>query len=158
MVCSTCGQDNPPQAKFCGLCGGSLSELSETVITEQKRMVSLPDAVSLGFQHYADFRGRATRAEYWWWALFTTSVNVVLQFIELRLGIPAIPSLLFGLGTLIPSLSLGARRLHDINKTGWWQLAHFVLLIGTIGLMLAAILKGDRGANKHGPDPRSPDA
>ena len=63
---------------------------------------------------------------------------------------------LFTLATIIPSLALGVRRLHDINRTGWWLLLWFVLLIGWIVLILWAIERGDKGANKYGLDPRQP--
>ena len=58
------------------------------------------------------------------------------------------------LAVLVPSLALGARRLHDINRTGWWQLLWFVLLIGWIVLIVWAIKRGDKGPNKYGPGPR----
>ena len=62
--------------------------------------------------------------------------------------------LLLDLATLIPSFALGARRLHDINRTGWWQLLWFVLVIGWVVLIVWAIERGDKGPNKYGPDPR----
>ena len=61
---------------------------------------------------------------------------------------------LFELAVLVPSLALGARRLHDINRTGWWLLLLFVLVIGWIVLIVWAIKRGDKGPNKYGPDPR----
>ena len=61
---------------------------------------------------------------------------------------------LFWLGTLVPSLAVGVRRLHDINRTGWWLLLVFVPGIGWIVLIVWAIKRGDKGQNKYGPDPR----
>ena len=61
---------------------------------------------------------------------------------------------LFELAVLVPSLALGSRRLHDINRTGWWLLLLFVLVIGWIVLIVWAIKQGDKGPNKYGPDPR----
>jgi len=60
---------------------------------------------------------------------------------------------LFGLATLIPSIALGARRLHDINRSGWWQLL-WLTGIGGILLMVWAIFRGDEGDNQYGPNPR----
>jgi len=60
---------------------------------------------------------------------------------------------LFRVITLIPSLSLGARRLHDINRTGWWQLLLFVPLLGLIVIMILAAKDGDIGKNRYGQDP-----
>ena len=61
---------------------------------------------------------------------------------------------LFELATLVPSFALGARRLHDINRTGWWLLLWFVLVIGWIVLIVWAIKRGDECPNKYGPDRR----
>ena len=60
----------------------------------------------------------------------------------------------FRLAILIPSFALGARRLHDINRSGWWQLLWLVLLIGWIILIVWATRKGDEGPNQHGSDPK----
>ena len=61
---------------------------------------------------------------------------------------------LFDLATIIPSISLAVRRLHDINRTGWWLLLLFALVIGWIVLIVWAIKRGDKGPNKYGPEPR----
>lgn len=111
-------------------------------------------AVKTCFQKYFDFKGRAQRTEYWWFYLFLTLVGIGLFFVDALLypiffpgnaegltyaqGVVAglasdttILSNVFSLATLIPTLSAGARRLHDIDKSGWWQilpLAPIVLL------------------------------
>jgi len=77
--------------------------------------ISLISAIKLGFRRYFDFSGRSTRAEYWWWTLFIFTVSLV------TVDMPGL-YLLFFLVTFIPSLSVGVRRLHDINKSGWWLL------------------------------------
>jgi len=63
---------------------------------------------------------------------------------------------LFKLATLIPGLALGARRLHDINKSAWWLLMwlSFLLIIPVIVLLVWAARQGDNGTNRYGPDPR----
>ena len=61
---------------------------------------------------------------------------------------------IFRLATLIRSFALGARRLHDINRSGWWQLLWFAILIGWIILIVWTIKQGVKGPNKYGPDPR----
>ena len=65
---------------------------------------------------------------------------------------------LFALGIMVPGLAVGARRLHDINRTGWWQLMWFVfwLIVPAIVLFVWAIKPSDEGTNKHGPAPRHP--
>ena len=120
-------------------------------------MVSFPDAIRLGFQHYFDFRSRSTRAEYWWWVLFVILTQQALNVVNIRIGI------LFGLAVLIPGLALGIRRLHDINKSGWWLLMWFGIFLIRFGIFLIAPVivlivwhtkPSDEGTNKYGPDPR----
>jgi uncharacterized membrane protein YhaH (DUF805 family) len=113
-------------------------------------MVSFPDAIRLGFQHYFDFRSRSTRAEYWWWLLFVILTQQALNVVNIRIGI------LFGLAVLIPGLALGTRRLHDINKSGWWLLMWFgIFLIAPVIVLIVWHTKpSDEGTNKYGPDPR----
>ena len=80
-------------------------------------------AIRSGFNNYANFKGRATRAEYWWWALFSLIVQIVTS------GQNAIGDLI-GLVILLPSVAVTIRRLHDTNRRGWW----FALPIGSLGL------------------------
>lgn len=100
------------------------------------------DAVKTCFTHYVGFEGRATRSEYWWWMLFVVGVSVVLG--ALKLG--TIGNL-FTLGTLLPSLAVGARRLHDIGKSGWWQLIGLIPLVGWIVLIYWAAQPSANGDN-----------
>ena len=120
-------------------------------------MVSFPDAIRLGFQHYFDFRSRSTRAEYWLLLLFVILTQQALNVVNIRIGI------LFGLAVLIPGLALGTRRLHDINKSGWWLLMWFGIFLIRFGIFLIAPVivlivwhtkPSDEGTNKYGPDPR----
>ena len=134
MKCTACGNNNADNTQFCRECGTSLnaSVTSGAGIGSPKlSMVNFPDAVKLGFQRYVDFKGRSSRAEYWWWTLFIVVVFVALSVIVgfmgalgLYLPDPLILLLnsLFVLALIIPSLALGARRLHDINRSGWWIL------------------------------------
>ena len=130
------------------------------VVGTELPMVSLGGAVSGGFRKYATFSGRATRAESWWWVVFTVLAGVALAIVDTATGTmgmfgdSGLLGSLFELATLLPSFALGARRLHDINRTGWWLLLVFVLVIGWIVLILWAIKRGDSGPNKYGPDPR----
>ena len=86
-------------------------------------MISFFGAIKLGFRRYFDFKGRSTRAEYWWWALFAVLADVILSAVDIKVGTfdwetgNGLISGLFSLGILIPGLALGARRLHDINKS-----------------------------------------
>ena len=125
-------------------------------------MVSLQNAIKLGFQRYSDFKGRSTRSEYWWWALFVVLASIALSLVDVAIGTynyetqKGLLSGLFGLSTLIPGLALGARRLHDINKSGWWLLMWLIcwLIIPLIVLMVWAAKNGDNGPNKYGANPQ----
>ena len=92
--------------------------------------------------------------------MFTVLAGIVLAVLDTLTGTmgmfgdSGLLGGLFELGVIVPSLALGARRLHDINRTGWWQFLWFVLLIGWIVLIVWAIKQGDKGSNKYGPDPR----
>ena len=165
MKCPQCFRDNPDVALFCGGCGTSLSAFTTRGIgaaSSDPPMVSFVGAIRLGFSNYFRFSGRSTRAEYWWWVLFFVVTYLGLGFITGLIrdlspfGFLVAPGLLFLLGTLIPWLALGSRRLHDINRTGWWQLMWLVFpfIIPPIVLMVCALKQGDGNLNKYGPDPR----
>tara|TARA_B100000029_G_scaffold188698_2_gene186359 strand:- start:1339 stop:1908 length:570 start_codon:yes stop_codon:yes gene_type:complete len=106
-------------------------------------MVTFPQAVALGFRRYFDFRGRSTRAEFWWWQLFGILVSIFLAIVDaISFGAESSGPLqsLFGLATLIPGLALYVRRLHDIGKTGWWALWFFLIYIFAVVLITVGIV------------------
>ena len=76
-------------------------------------------------QKYADFNGRAPRSEYWWWVL----------------------------GVIVPTIAVGIRRLHDIDKPGWWLLIGLVPFVGGLILIYFFVQKGTSGPNQFGEDP-----
>ena len=162
MKCTACRNDNEENAQFCGECGTNLIS-NEAYAGTELPMVNFVEAISLGFSNYFNFSGRATRAEYWWFILFLSIGGLALSAISLFAGIPAVLDTVFRIVTLIPFLALGARRLHDINRSGWWLLGYlgYILLIlpglvMTIILIIWGIKRGDTGPNKYGPDPRQP--
>ena len=117
---------------FCPSCGAEITppssgaeqppQLPSPTAASELPMVSFPQAVKLGFKNYFKFSGRATRAEYWWWLLFTVLAGIVLNVVDTLTGTMGMVGFLFEFATLVPSFALGARRLHDINRTGWWLL------------------------------------
>ena len=103
---------------------------------------------------YADFSGRARRKEFWMFVLFNFIIAVVLGVVDSMIGIPVL-GLIYTLGVLIPSIAVGARRLHDIGRTGWWQLIAFVPFIGVIVLIIFFVLDSNPGDNQYGPNPKA---
>jgi uncharacterized membrane protein YhaH (DUF805 family) len=90
------------------------------------------DAIRSCFSKYASFEGRASRSEYWWWLLFTVLASMAAGIVSDKL------SALFSLAVLLPSLAVGARRLHDTNRSGWFLLLWLLPLIGWLVLWLWA--------------------
>jgi uncharacterized membrane protein YhaH (DUF805 family) len=88
------------------------------------------------FSKYADFSGRARRSEYWWFMLFVVVVSLVLSMVSNTV------SSIFTLATLLPSIAAAARRLHDTNRSGWWQLISLVPVIGLIVLIVFLAQEG----------------
>ena len=102
--------------------------------------VTFGEAIALFFKNYATFRGRSTRAEYWWWQLFAFLVGIVLSFMMKFEPALIILSIIFSLGVFIPGLALTVRRLHDIGLSGWVLLLYYVPYILMIGYMVNIFL------------------
>ncbi len=90
------------------------------------------ESISVCFKKYADFNGRAARPEFWWFFLFSFLIQMVIGVVGLG---PAVSGIIT-LGLLLPSLAVGARRLHDTNRSGWWQLIALIPLIGIVVLIV----------------------
>lgn len=101
-------------------------------------------AVQTCIQKYVDFEGRASRPEYWWFALFVVGVGLLLHFVSHVL------SGLFHLGMLLPMIAAASRRLHDTGRSGWWQLIGLIPIVGTIVLIVFLAKEGEPGANAYG--------
>ena len=105
------------------------------------------DAVKVCFAKYADFNGRAKRPEFWWFVLFCIIASLLLEIAG------SYVSWAFSLATLVPSLAVGARRLHDTNKSGWLQLLGLIPILGWIYLIYVCAQPGDAGDNPYGAPP-----
>ena len=124
---------------------------------------------------YATFSGRASRSEFWWFVLFCILVGFVLDML-FPIDLPvnsdgvvdkdllsaedlnvvrrnSVGQLIGNLFLFIPYLSVGIRRLHDINRSGWWQLINFFPVVGWIVFLYWMIKKGTSGPNRFGEDP-----
>jgi uncharacterized membrane protein YhaH (DUF805 family) len=100
------------------------------------------ESIQICFKKFAEFNGRASRSEFWWWALFVFLLSLIGQVIGKSLGS------LFSLITLLPSIAVAARRLHDIGRSGWWQLVGFIPLLGWV-VMLFWCVKESTGPNEY---------
>jgi uncharacterized membrane protein YhaH (DUF805 family) len=114
-------------------------------------------AVRSGFANYVTFQGRAIRSEYWFWVLFTVLGGLVTETLDAGIFTAQIPAAsplngIFDLITFLPSLALSVRRLHDIDRTGWWVLIAFSV-IGIFVLIYWACKEGTPGSNRFGGDP-----
>ena len=108
---------------------------------------------------YAVFGGRSRRKEYWYFLLFNIIVAIVLAWIDALLGTFSssgigVLSGIYGLAILLPSLAVTVRRLHDIDRSGWWILINLFPLIGSIVLLVFAVSEGTPGSNRYGPNPK----
>ena len=94
------------------------------------------ESISVCFKKYVGFDGRASRSEFWWFALFTFLVSLAVGIVRQSL------SSLFSLAVLLPSLAVGARRLHDTDRSAWFLLLWLVPVVGWIILVVWAIQEG----------------
>ena len=104
---------------------------------------------------YAVFSGRSRRAEFWYFYLFAFLFTVGVQLIEAGVtgSEDGTIAAIFTLAVVIPSIAVGVRRLHDMDKSGWWQLLNFVPFFGQIALLIWMCYPGTKGPNRFGDDP-----
>jgi len=117
--------------------------------------MNFQEAIQSGFRNYVTFSGRAPRSEFWYWVLFEVLVSIVASILDVAIfplndisPLNAIASLLL----FLPSLAVSIRRLHDIDRTGWWVLISLTV-IGIVLLIIWNCLRGTIGPNRFGPDP-----
>lgn len=102
--------------------------------------------------HYVDFKGRATRKQYWLYSLFMSIAFLILGAVLGFLGKTG--QIIFNLcqlAILLPSLAILARRLHDTNKSAWWIFLNLVPFIGPLVLFVFLVLPSNEGENRFGP-------
>lgn len=113
------------------------------------------DAVKRVFSKYAEFSGRASRAEFWWFLLFLFVVAAALGILSAVTG-SSIFSLIYGLiiiATFIPCLSVSWRRLHDTGRAGGWWFINLVPLVGNVIFIIFCAQPGENVANRFGEVP-----
>ena len=127
------------------------------------------DSIKSGFIRYVDFTTRSSPSEYWWWILFAWLTAIILIVVNSILFGPTIEQSnsgeiiqsydggilgsIFVLVVLIPTISITCRRLHDIEKSGWWQLIGIIPLVGWLIMLIWLIRPGYFGENMFGANP-----
>ena len=114
-----------------------------------------------GLARYADFEGRAGRAEFWWFNLVLYGIQFTIALLGTLLGTLSAPFetvatvmlWVHGLATALPQLAVAVRRLHDTGRNGWWLLLIMVPIFGWIPLLIFSIIPGDVGRNRYGRNP-----
>jgi uncharacterized membrane protein YhaH (DUF805 family) len=121
------------------------------------------DYALMPLRRYAEFSGRSRRKEFWLFELLLIIASVVISTIEGLVGMNTMVggiygplSTLFILATIVPSIAVGVRRLHDTDRSGWWLLIALVPIIGALVLLFFYVSDGTRGPNRFGPDPMDP--
>ena len=107
--------------------------------------MDIQTAVKTCFNKYATFSGRARRSEFWWFILAVVIVNLIVEAVGGDLF-----SIIFSLATFVPSIAVTARRLHDIDKSGWWQLIGLIPIVGWIIMIIWCAKEGSTVPNRFG--------
>jgi uncharacterized membrane protein YhaH (DUF805 family) len=149
MFCPSCGAENANDARFCGGCGNPIAvhniNSGEVVVGEQ---MSFGKSISTCFSKYVVWKGRASRAEYWWFLLFTSVVGWAAMTVSAVTDQPFI-YYFYSMVVFLPSLSAMVRRLHDTNRSGWWYWI-ILTIVGAFFLLYWLIKKGDENQNNYG--------
>ena len=164
MFCSKCGKQIADDVKFCPYCGNSVNGAPRSGIdnaTEKAKNffaeiqarasdlkgpepVDFVKAIKLFFLYSLNFKGRSSRSEYWWGALFNTLLSFVLPMIPVVGG-------LLSLAMMVPGIAISVRRMHDIGKSGWYLLMGLIPLAGPIILLVYLCTASQTEANQWGP-------
>jgi uncharacterized membrane protein YhaH (DUF805 family) len=108
---------------------------------------------------YAVFKGRAQRAEYWYFALFNGIIGLILYFVSAIMTgtigtIVGSLYIIYAFLVIIPATAVAIRRLHDTGRSGWWLLITFIPIVGTIIFLVFVIQDSQPGSNKYGVNPK----
>ena len=112
-------------------------------------------SVKTCFKKYADFSGRALRSELWWFVLFGFLGGIITTIIDIMILGYSIESygpvnIIFSVVLILPGIAVTARRLHDVNRSGWWQLIELTI-IGILLILVWNITEGEKKKNIYGP-------
>lgn len=121
---------------------------TEAVNSEEERYSAIDWFVKCVTSHYFNFSGRARRKEFWFFILIYFVISIFAGIIDSILDNQIVGTIL-SIGLFIPSLAVGTRRLHDIGRSGWWQLI-YLTIIGIILLIIWWAMDTKRENNKYG--------
>lgn len=162
--CSECGTRFTDKA-MCHVCKQEITEYNSLFCTgcgtkllgRSPNRATFYEAITLGWKSAKDFKGRSSRSEYWWWVIFCCLTILVFMMIDSILGDSTSLGVVWTMILTIPTLAIGARRLHDINRSGWWQLLllAFIFILPLLSLVLWYCTKGHQETNKYGPNPNN---
>ena len=123
--------------------------------------VNFSEAIQLAFKNYFNLQIRSSRSEYWYWFLFVLIFGLIVDFLDATIAgsswleydeLWGPLTIIFNLVVFLPGIAVGVRRLHDVNRSGWWLLLSFTI-IGIIPLFIWAVSKGTEGKNRFGKNP-----
>ncbi len=115
--------------------------------------MSFGTSISHVFNNAFNYQGRASRSEYWWWYLFVVIVTFAAYILDWITGLANhgnVLTIIVGIIVLVLDLSVGCRRLHDSNKSGWLQLLYILPCVGGLVLLILFLLPSTPGANTYG--------
>lgn len=118
-----------------------------------QRQLTFGEAVKLALTtNYCNFNGRSSRSEYWWFCLFSFIIGAILSLFSGSTAGTVISGVV-NLALLLPGLGLCVRRMHDIDKSGWWVLINLIPLVGWIIFIVWAVKDSQPTPNQYGPVP-----
>jgi uncharacterized membrane protein YhaH (DUF805 family) len=120
--------------------------------------MNFTEAVTTAFQNYFNFQTRSRRSEYWYFSLFLILVYIAAELADLLVFDTAVSEsgplyVITMLATFIPSLAVSVRRLHDLERSGWYLLLCLIPIVGVIILIYWMCQSGTSGQNRFGEDP-----
>ncbi|UVK90905.1 DUF805 domain-containing protein [Pseudomonas sp. B21-051] len=142
VFCRGCAKEISSLAVACPQCGAPQAA--------QPSFASGP-AITTGnpyveaLKNYAEFKGRATRREYWMFVLINLGICIVMGVLDAMLNTNGVLYNLYNLAMLLPSIAVGARRMHDTDRSGWWLLLPIVNLV-------FLVQDSQPGPNRFGPN------
>ena len=129
-----------------------------TVFPKTKEENAMDMFIKVVRDNYTNFEGRARRNEYWMFTLVAVIINIGTFVLDSKFfpGVNLLSNL-FSLAILLPGIAVGARRLHDIGKSGWWQLLWLVPILGWVALLIMLTTDSGIGQNEYGTSEKYPD-